>query len=483
MEYDIAVIGGGPAGYTAAIKAARLGAKTVLVEKDELGGTCLNRGCIPTKALLKTAELVHEILGAAERGIVVGGGSPPAVSVDMDAVIKEKNRVVKKLTSGVGALLKSNGVEVIKGEGKLAGAGTPGFNVAVQTQNAERVFSAKKVILAGGSVTAKLPIPGLDLPGVLGSTEILDIKEIPPRLAVIGGGVIGVEMAMVFQAFGSKVSIIEALPEILPLMDGEASSFVHSILAKRGADIYTGTGLQKIEKKDSGNGRDSALTLVLADGKTLEADKVLVSIGRTADLSSAAPSAGGLSVQTDKGKVVVNDYMESSVPGVFAPGDINGKKMLAHAAFGMAEAAAENAAVQLGIVQGGLKKAELDYIPQVVYSFPEAASAGLTQADAEKQEQVLVGKFPLTINGRALASGNPGGFVKVIAGKYGKILGVHIVGQGASEIINEAAALMAMEITVYELADIIHAHPTVSEALMEAAADALGRSIHLPPKK
>jgi dihydrolipoamide dehydrogenase len=481
MECDIAVIGGGPAGYVAAIKAAQLGAKTVLVEKDELGGTCLNRGCIPTKALLKTAELVHEISGAGKRGIVIGGGrEPPALSVDMDAVIKEKNRVVKKLTSGVGSLLKANNVEVIKGEGKLAGkaktAGTPGFSVVVSAKDGEKVFQAKKVILAGGSMTAKLPIPGLDLPGVLGSTEILDLAEIPPRLAIIGGGVIGVEMAMVFGTFGSRVTIVEALPKILPLMDEEISALIHSTLSKRGAEIYTGTGLQKIEK----NG--AALTLFLADGKSFEADKVLVSIGRTPNLSSIELSSS-VALQTDKGRVVVNDFMESSVPGVFAPGDINGKKMLAHAAFGMAEATAENAAAQLGLVSGGNKKAELDYIPQVVYSFPEAASVGLTQAEAEKNEAVLVGKFPLAANGRALASGNPEGFVKVVAGKYGRILGVHMAGQGASEIINEAAALMAMEITVHELADIIHGHPTVSEALMEAAADALGRSVHLPPKK
>jgi dihydrolipoamide dehydrogenase len=299
------------------------------------------------------------------------------------------------------------------------------------------------------------------------------LTEIPPRLAVIGGGVIGVEMAMVFEAFGSKVTIVEAMPEILPLMDEEIAALIHAILSKRGVDIHTGKGLQKIEKKDA------ALELFLADGKIFEADKVLVSIGRTADLSSI----GGLPLQTDKGKVVVNDYMESSVPGVFAPGDINGKKMLAHAAFGMAETAAENAAAQLGLVPGGGRKAELDYIPQVVYSFPEAASVGLTRAEAEKQGPVMVGKFPLAANGRALASGNPDGFVKVVAGKYGRIMGVHMAGQGASEIINEAAALMAMEITVHELADIIHGHPTVSEALMEAAADALGRSVHLPPKK
>jgi dihydrolipoamide dehydrogenase len=463
-EYDIAVIGGGPAGYIGAIKAARLGARTVLVEKDELGGTCLNRGCIPTKTLLKTAELAHEIAGAARRGIILDGG----VKIDMAAAVKEKNRVVKKLTAGVGALLKANGVEVIRGEGKLSGRAGEGFALTA----GGNPLTAKKVLLAGGSQAAKLPIPGLELPGVLGSTEILDLEEIPPRLAIIGGGVIGVEMAMIFQSFGSKITIIEAMPRILPLMDAAVSALIHKTLAARGAAVFTGTGLQKIEKKGA------ALTLVLADGKAVEADKVLVSIGRTADLSAL----GGLAVRTEKGKITVNEYMETSVPGVFAPGDINGKKMLAHAAFKMAETAAENALAQLG--GGTPKKAELAFTPSVVYSFPEAASVGLTQEEAEKAGPAAAGYFPLAANGRALASGAGEGFVKVLADpQYGKILGVHLAGQGVSEIVNEAAALMAMEITVHELAEIIHGHPTVSEALMEAAADCLDRCLHLPPKR
>jgi dihydrolipoamide dehydrogenase len=274
-------------------------------------------------------------------------------------------------------------------------------------------------------------------------------------------------MAMIFQSFRSKVSIVEAMPRILPFMDAETSALIHKILQSRGVEIAVGVGLAKIEKNDF------ELTLTLGDGKTLTADKALISIGRTADLSCLGDAA----VKTEKGKVVVDDYMETSVPGVFAPGDINGKKMLAHAAFKMAEIAAQNA------VTGNKEKVDLRFVPSVVYGFPEAAAVGLTQEEAEKEGPVAIGKFPLAANGRALAVGSPEGFVKVLADKkYGKILGVHIVGPGASEIINEAAALMAMEITVHEAAGIIHGHPTVSEALMEAAADCLGRCVHLPPK-
>jgi dihydrolipoamide dehydrogenase len=461
--YDVAVIGGGPAGYSGAIRAAQLGANVLLVERDELGGTCLNRGCIPTKTFLKTAEIIHEIAGAAKRGVIIAN---PETKIDMVRAVMEKNRVVKKLSAGVASLLKANKVDVVKGEGVLTGRSGEGFSLLAGGQ----AVNAKKVLLAGGSKNTAPPIPGLDLPGVLGSTEMLDLEEVPPRLAIIGGGVIGVEMAMAFGSFGSKITIIEAMPRILPLMDASLSALIHKTLEGRGAAIITGTGLAGVERKGP------SLALTLAGGKTVEADKVLVSIGRTGDLSSL----GDFPAAAERGKIIVNDYMESSEPGLFAPGDINGKKMLAHGAFKMAEIAAENAVNQLR----GLppKKADLAFVPQVVYSFPEAASVGMTGEEAEQTGPVRTGMFPLAANGRALASGTGEGFIKVIAGaKYGNILGVHMAGQGVSEIINEAAALMAMEITVHELAEIIHGHPTVSEALMEAAADSLGRSIHLPP--
>jgi dihydrolipoamide dehydrogenase len=465
-EYDIVVIGGGPAGYSGAIRAAQDGAKTALIERGELGGVCLNRGCIPTKTLLKTAELVYEIKGAARRGIRI---ADPRLTVDMSLAVKEKNQVVKKLSSGVASLLRANGVDVYKGEGKLLAPG----RVVVGTETLE----AKKIILAGGSQSARIPIPGIDLPGVLSSAEILDIGEVPPRLVIIGGGVIGVEMAMIFQSFGSKVSIVEALPRILPFMDADISALIQKVLKSRGAGISAGTGLEGIEKKGE------CLELALKDGSAITADRVLVSIGRTADLSCLGGAASA--IRQEKGRVVVDDYMETSLPGVYAPGDINGKKMLAHAAFKMAETAAVNAVSAIGLpAAGGRIKAGLQHVPSVVYCFPEAASVGLTQEEAGQRGPVMTGKFPLAANGRALSADSPEGFVKVLADrKYGEILGVHIVGPGASEIINEAAALMAMEITVHELADIVHGHPTVSEELMEAAADSLGRSIHLPPKK
>ncbi|MDR1588485.1 MAG: dihydrolipoyl dehydrogenase [Treponema sp.] len=464
-EYDIVVIGGGPAGYSGAIKAAQVGAKTALIERGEIGGVCLNRGCIPAKTLLKTAELVHEIKGAARRGVRI---AEPRLTVDMPLVVEEKNRVVRKLSSGVASLLMANGVDVYKEEGKLLAPG----RATAGTETLE----AKRIILAGGSQCARIPIPGLDLPGVLTSAEILDIGEVPPRLAIIGGGVIGVEMAMIFQSFGSKVSVIEALPHILPFMDADISALLQKILKSRGAEISVGIGLEGITKKDDG------LELALKDGSVIAADKVLVSIGRTADLSCLGDMAQVL--KQEKGSVVVDDYMETSLSGVYAPGDINGKKMLAHAAFKMAETAAMNAASAIGLSAAGRIKADLQHVPSVVYCFPEAASVGLTQEEAGRQGSVMTGKFPLAANGKALSADSPEGFVKVLADRrYGEILGVHIVGPGASEIINEAAALMAMEITVHELADIVHGHPTVSEALMEAAADCLGRSVHLPPKK
>lgn len=460
-NFDVAVIGGGPAGYTGAIRAAQLGAKTVLVEKDVLGGTCLNRGCIPTKTLLRTAESVHNIAHAAERGIEIAN---PSITVRMPKIIEDKNKIVKKLTSGIAALLNSNGVEVYSGEGRLLSP--------TQIDTGNEKIEAKKIILAGGSRTVQLPIPGINLPGVLTSTEILDLEKIPERLVIIGGGVIGIEIAMIFQSFGSQVSIVEAMPRILPFMDTEISALIHKVLRARGIEITTGEKVSHIEQNQG------KLKLCLSTRRTVDADIILVSTGRTADVSCL----GEVPLKTEAGKVAVDAFMETSVPGIYAPGDINGRKMLAHAAFKMAEIAAANAVGAIKSQSGAKIKTDFQNIPSVVYSFPEAASVGFSEE--EIPDPVVIGRFPLSFNGKALASGDSEGFVKIIADKkYGKIMGVHIVGPGASEIINEAAALMAMEITVNELADIIHAHPTVSEALKEAAADCLGHCIHLPSKK
>ncbi|MDR1894960.1 MAG: dihydrolipoyl dehydrogenase [Spirochaetales bacterium] len=480
-EFDVAVIGGGPAGYVAALKAASLGASTALVEKDAPGGTCLNRGCIPTKTYLKTAEIIHEIGGAARRGIRI---ADPSLRLDMAQAAAEKNKVVRQLVSGVTSLLGANGVRMFKALGRLSRTG-PGikkisldYGPAGGGEGCPGEIFARQVILAGGSGAVRLPLPGLDLEGVLTSTEILDLTEVPERLAILGGGVIGIEMAMIFLSFGSRITVVEAADSLLPMMDGDVSALILKILRERGGDIRLGTSLKGIEKNGGG------LTLNLSAGPPVSADKVLLSIGRAADLSCLGDSQ----IRIEKGKAAVNEYMETSVPGLWAPGDINGQKMLAHAAFKMGEAAAINAAVSLGLAPAGGRRQKvcLSYTPSVVYTFPEAASVGLTEGEARALagEELLIGRFPLAANGKALAAGEPAGFVKALAEKRcGRILGVHMVGPGASEIINEAAALMAMEITVFEAAEIMHGHPTVSEALMEAAADCLGRCLHLPPKK
>lgn len=464
-DADVLVLGGGPAGYIAAIQAKRLGASVVVVEQDELGGTCLNRGCIPTKYYLKTAELMEEIADAAKRGIRLG---QPHATIDLGVAVKGKNSVVKKLTDGVGSLLRSNGITVIQGSAQAVGP-----SEAVLSTGGSLTCSS--MILAGGSTSGSLPIEGIDNPKVSDSTALLDPQAVPGRLAIIGGGVIGIEMASIFRAFGSEVEIIELAPRLLPSMDADVSAVIETSRRKRGVRLHLGASVRKI--LDDGDG----LLLQVSDGKSVACDRVLLSIGRHPDLSCIAP---GL-VATEKGRIVVDDRMETSLPGVFAPGDINGRKMLAHAAYHMGEIAAINAVAHArpDLVQYRCT-VDLRFVPSAVYASPEVGSVGLTEEEAVKRgKPLLVGRFPLQANGRALAGGASEGFVKVVAdAAYGELLGVHAVGQSASEIIQEAAVCMSQEITIHELKKIIHGHPTISEALMEAAADALGESLHLPPR-
>lgn len=457
-EFDVVVIGGGPAGYVAAIRAAQVGGKIAVVEKSELGGTCLNRGCIPTKTFLKNAEIIEGIEMSSKRGIILENEK---FTVDMPKVVSLKNEIVKTLTNGVQGLLKSNSIKIFKGVGKI----NKDKDVVI---NGEKVLRTNKIILAGGSKVGSVNIPGIESKRVLTSDDILDLKELPKSLAVIGGGVVGVELGQAYLSFGSEVTVIEMMDRIVPGVDREASETLRKALEKKGMKILTSSKIKEII--DEGD----KLRIKLEDKEDVVAEKALLSIGRVPDLEAV----GELDLEMERGKIKVDKYMETSVKGVYAPGDINGIKMLAHAAFRMGEVAAEN------VILGNHREIKLETTPSAIYTIPEVGMVGLTEEEAKEKYDINVGKFAFVGNGRALASGDTTGFVKVIADKkYGEILGVHIVGQSAAEIINEASSLMAMEITVDEVIKTIHGHPTFSEALFEACADVLGEAIHLPKKK
>ena len=457
-EFDVVVIGGGPAGYVAAIRAVQVGGKVAVVEKSELGGTCLNRGCIPTKTFLKNAEIIEGIEMSSKRGIILENEK---FTVDMPKVVSLKNEIVKTLTNGVQGLLKSNSIKIFKGVGKI----NKDKDVVI---NGEEVLRTNKIILAGGSKVGSVNIPGIESKRVLTSDDILDLKELPKSLAVIGGGVVGVELGQAYLSFGSEVTVIEMMDRIVPGVDREASETLRKALEKKGMKILTSSKIKEII--DEGD----KLRIKLEDKEDVVAEKALLSIGRVPDLEAV----GELDLEMERGKIKVDKYMETSMEGVYAPGDINGIKMLAHAAFRMGEVAAENA------ILGNHREIKLETTPSAIYTIPEVGMVGLTEEEAKEKYDINIGKFAFVGNGRALASGDTTGFVKVIADKkYGEILGVHIVGQSAAEIINEASSLMAMEITVDEVIKTIHGHPTFSEALFEACADVLGEAIHLPKKK
>lgn len=455
-DYDIIVIGGGPAGYYSAIRAAQLDAKVLVIEKSVVGGTCLNRGCIPTKTYLKNAEMIDHINHARSRGIILENEN---YKIDMDRTVDVKNEVVKTLTNGVKGLLRSYGIDTISGVGTV----NKDKIVSVNGQS----FKAGKIIIATGSKVGKINIPGIESSLVMTSDDILDLRIVPETLAIIGGGVVGVELGQAFSYFGSKVTIIEMSDRLVPAADEEVSQVLRKSLESKGIKVLTSTKLNEIKEQ---GGR---LTLKLEGKEDVVVDKALLSIGRVPDLSGL----DSLDLELEKGKIKVDEYMQTSVERVYAPGDVNGIKMLAHAAFRMGEIAAENA------VKGNHRKVKLASTPAAVYTMPEIGMVGLTESQAREKYDISVGKFSFAANGRAIASGETAGFVKVIADrKYGEILGVHIIGPAAAELINEASSLIEMEITIEEVAKTIHGHPTYSEAMFEACMDVLGEAIHLPKK-
>ena len=464
-DTSVVVVGGGPGGYVAAIRAAQLGGKVTLIEKNKLGGTCLNVGCIPTKVLLHAAEALTEAKHMDNLGIQVSVNG-----IDWKGVQSRKEAVTNQLVSGVTGLMKANKIRVI--EGTASFASKTALEVVKKDGTKENV-PFDKVILATGSVPAVPPIPGVkENAACVDSTGALAFDHVPETLLVIGGGVIGMELATAYSRFGAKVTVVEAMPKLLPMMDGELTAMLRKKMEASGVTILTEAKVQSVEAAPVG-----AKVQVEVGGKveSFEAEKVLVAVGRRTDTEALGLDKVGIA--HDRGRITVNDKMETNVPNIYAIGDCLGKVMLAHVASAQGEVAAENALGETAVYDGKTN-------PSCVYTDPEFAGVGLTEEKA-KEEGIpyQVGKFPLMANGKALIMNGSEGMIKFIIGKeYGEVLGVHILGPRATDLIGECALAIGMEATVDEIYATIHAHPTVTEAVREAALAATKRAIHIPNK-
>ncbi|MFH1086535.1 MAG: dihydrolipoyl dehydrogenase [Chloroflexota bacterium] len=463
--YDIVIIGAGPGGYVAAIRASQRGARVALIEKDRIGGTCLNRGCIPTKAMMRDAELFRDV--ASGQFCV---DLPGPLAPNFARLMARKRAVVDGLVGGVAQLLSAHRVEVIAGSARLAGPSS----VAVTTADEARTLEARAIILATGSVPARVPIPGTDLPGVVTSNELLEIERLPERLVVVGASVVGIEFACIFRALGAQVTVL-GRRTFLNSVEPQLARRMQTLLAKRGMAITIGVEFQAIERSAAGG---LAVRYARRGQEALaEGDLVLLSTGR-------APYTEGLGldevgVATRGGAVVVGDYLETSVPGIYAIGDCTGRYYLAHVASYEAEVAVENI---LAADRGAGERRAADHrvVPNCVFTIPEIAGVGLSEEEAKAAGlDVRVTRFPFNVNGRALAMGEPEGLVRLLCerlpdGTGGRVVGVHILGPRASDLIAEAALAMRLGATAQDIAQTIHAHPTVPEALMEAA---MGQSL------
>lgn len=456
----IAIIGGGPGGYVAAIRAAQLGAKVTLIEKDQLGGTCLNVGCIPTKALLHSAEIAEMGKTSQQFGITF-----PAVEIDWTSVQKYKNDVSSKLQNGVKMLLKSRKVNLITGEASLASDKT----IRVVKGDSEERIKADEIIIATGSVPIIPPIKGVkDNADCIDSTACLALEAIPKSLLVVGGGVIGVELASAYAKFGTKVIIVEKAPNILPTLDADLADFIKGKLRELGVEIYVESSVEEVVKQENGS---EVRVSVKGSLLSQSVEKVLISVGRKSRIESLNLQA--LGIKTERGRIVVNEYFETSHKNIYAVGDCVGKVMLAHTASAMGEYVVEKIM--------GVESAFFENVnPACVYTSPEMASVGKTESELKAAGiPYEVGRFDMMSNGKALILGHAEGFIKVLVGKAHKeILGVHMVGEKATELIAEAALAIRLEATVEEIATTIHAHPTVSEAFREAVLAGEKRAIH-----
>lgn len=465
MSQSLIIIGGGPGGYSAAIRAASLGAQVCLIEKEHLGGTCLNRGCIPTKTLYRTAEVLQNIKEAAHFGIKTADAEIDPVAVHNRCV-----SVTEQLRNGIEHLIKAKGIEKLNGLATFKDAKT----VVVTLEDGSVVErTADHIMVATGSIPAIPPIPGSDLAGVISSDELLAMDRVPESMIVVGGGVIGIEFASIYNAFGSQVTVVEMLPNLLAQVDTDITKRFATMLKRKGITVNTGAKVLKIEQGEAVNGKPQLAVTIEMKGKetVLSAETVLMAVGRKPCLNGLNLESTGVEF-TGRG-IPVDAHLMTNVEGIYAIGDVIGGIMLAHWAAHQGVHAVEH---MLGHASGNT---EMGPVPGCIFTFPEISMVGLTEAEAKAQyENVKTSKFMFGANGKALALGESEGFVKVVASEEGQILGVHIMGPHASDLIHEGVVAVTQKMNVRDFRNIIHAHPTLGETLHEAFMAIIGEAIH-----
>ena len=464
QAFDFIVIGAGPGGYVAAIKAAKLGLKTAIVEERRVGGTCLNRGCIPAKAMIHASSLYQEVITGGQFGVFASD-----VTYDYEKILAYKEETTDQLCQGVEQLLKANQVTYLRGKGTLTG----NREVKVVSDGEESIYAAGSIVLAAGSKPMLPPIPGLELPGVLTSDELFQLREAPKSLLIIGGGVISVEFATVYRALGCQVTIVEAMPRIVPNMDKDISQNLKMLMKKRGIDIHTGAAVRQIER----DGEDMVCTFEEKENEVkVTSQYVLCAVGRCPDTDGLLEE--GTQIEMERGRIVVDDTFRTNMEGVYAIGDLIRGTQLAHVASAQGMYVAE-------VIAGVNPSVDLDVVPGCVYTNPEIASVGMSEEEAKAKElQIQVGKFMMSANGKSLITKEDRGFVKVIAdAESGVVLGAHMMCARATDMIGEFATAIANKLTVEQMLRTMRAHPTYNEGAGEALEEVFGEAIHVVPRR